>query len=164
MTILNKEPPWLIEARKSLGLREIPGAATAGTIKRWLRELGAWWSDDATPWCGTAVAAWMRADGQLLPKHWYRARAWLDWGVHLAGPVVGCVVVLQREGGGHVGLVVGKDMAGNIAVLGGNQGDRVSIAMFPRNRVLGYRWPLGEPQSFYAPPVLTAGQLSESEA
>lgn len=157
------DPPWLAEARRFVGYGEIPGTASATFIQRWLRQLGAWWADDATPWCGTAVAAWMRAAGQPLPKHWYRARAWLEWGTPLSEPVVGCVVILAREGGGHVGLVVGRDSLGSIAILGGNQGDKVSVAMFPSGRVLGYRWPLGVPMSFTKPPLLT-GRLSETES
>jgi hypothetical protein len=54
-------------------------------------------------------------------------------------------------------------------VLGGNQGDKVSIAAFPLNRVLGYRWPLRE----FAPtirglnnlPLMESdGKLSTNEA
>ena len=53
----------------------------------------------------------------------------------LQAPTVGCVVVFEREGGGHVGLVVGADTKGRLLVLGGNQGDAVSIAPFDRSRV-----------------------------
>jgi uncharacterized protein (TIGR02594 family) len=144
------EPPWLTIARADIGLAEIPGKAHAPKIQQWLRELRAWWDDDETAWCGVAVAAWFKAIGEPLPKHWYRARGWLEWGVPLAGPTLGCVVVYERGGGGHVGLVVGRDMTGRLLTLGGNQGNRVSIAPFEPMRVLGYRWPFnrmvsGEP-------------------
>ena len=137
------EPRWLIAARAFLGLREIPGKATAPVIGRWLRELKAWWSDDETPWCGTFVAAALEGEGIKRPKHWYRAKAWLDWGDHLRDPAVGAVVILDRKGGGHVGFVVGNDEAGRLMVLGGNQGNAVTVAPFDRARVLGYRWPPG---------------------
>jgi uncharacterized protein (TIGR02594 family) len=160
-----KEPPWLVEARASVGLREIPGALTAPTIQRWLTELGAWWRDDETPWCGVAVAAWMRAAGQPLPKHWYRAKGWLDWGVPLQHPDVGAVVVFEREGGGHVGLVVGRDLGGRLMVLGGNQGNAVNVRAFLRERVVGFRWPSTWVLPAAAPlPLLGAGELSASEA
>ena len=135
-------PRWLAIARTHIGLREIPGKATAPTIEKWLRQLGAWWSDDSTPWCGVACAAWMREAGvATLPTHWYRAKAWLDWGLPLTQPARGCVVVFERPGGGHVGLVDGKDQHGRLLVIGGNQGDSVSRAPFEVDRVLGYRWP-----------------------
>lgn len=138
---MNNEPLWLAAARDDIGLRELPGAPTAPKIAQWLKELGAWWRDDETPWCGTAVAAWMKVSDIARPKYWYRAKGWLEWGTPLGGPVVGAVVVFERAGGGHVGLVVGKDPAGRLLVLGGNQGDSVRISAFDPHRVVGYRWP-----------------------
>lgn len=164
---LTTEPAWLIEARKSIGLRELPGAPTAPTITRWLQQLGAWWRDDETPWCGTAVAAWMTACSIAPPAAWYRARAWLDWGTPIVGPAVGAVVVFERAGGGHVGLVVAQDYVGRLLVLGGNQGNAVSIAPFERTRVLGYRWPaqrMAELRNGALPIVSAAAASSRNEA
>lgn len=161
------EPGWLVEARKSIGLRELPGAPTAPVIARWLQDLGAWWRDDETPWCGTAVAAWMNCCGVEPPKAWYRARAWLDWGVNITVPLVGAVVVFARAGGGHVGLIVGKDSAGRLMVLGGNQGNAVSVAPFDMARVLGYRWPvnrLNELRTGVLPLLTASGASSRNEA
>lgn len=136
------EPLWLRIAREDLGTAEVPGAATSPKIRRWLLSLGAWWRDDETPWCGVAVGAWMQAAGIQPPREWYRARAWASWGLELGAPQLGAVVVYERKGGGHVGLVVGRSSLGHIMTLGGNQGDRVSIAAFEPHRVLAYRWPL----------------------
>lgn len=142
-----QDPPWLAIARQSLGVTETPGKATTPAIRKWLVELRAWWTDDETPWCGVALAAWMNAAGMPLPKHWYRARDWLNWGMVLDEPALGCVVVFDggptRPGAGHVGLCVGRNGAGALMVLGGNQGNRVSIAPFSPSRVLGYRFPIG---------------------
>lgn len=167
MSTTHVEPAWLVAARADVGLRELGGAPTAPRIKQWLADLGAWWRDDETPWCGTAVAAWMRGAGIELPKHWYRARAWLDWGVAIDAPTVGCVVVFERAGGGHVGLVVGKDQRGRLLVLGGNQGNAVSIAPFDMTRVLGYRWPadhLALLARTALPVLASAGASSTNEA
>jgi uncharacterized protein (TIGR02594 family) len=160
------EPHWLREARESIGLREVPGAATSPVIAGWLASLGAWWRDDATPWCGTAVAAWMQACGIARPKHWYRAKGWLDWGTPIAAPAVGAVVIFERQGGGHVGLVVGKDAAGRLLVLGGNQGDAVNVRAFDTARVIGYRWPADQIALLDrgALPVLASATVSTSEA
>ena len=145
------EPLWLRIAREDIGLEEIPGKATAPKIRQWLIGLNAWWTDDEAPWCGVAVAHWMQAAGEDLPVHWYRARAWLEWGSPLVKPLVGCVVVYRRDAGGHVGLVVGQDRRYRLMTLGGNQGNRVSIAPFAVDRVLGYRWPKGH--MFYNQPL-----------
>lgn len=137
------EPRWMAIARKYIGVAEIPGKDTAPTIARWLRELKSWWYDDETPWCGTFVGAVLREASITPATHWYRARDWLNWGVKIPEPAPGCVVVYERSGGGHVGFAVAVDQGGRILTLGGNQGNRVSIAPFDRYRVLGYRWPAG---------------------
>lgn len=136
------EPRWLTIARQDLGIEETPGKDTTPAIRRWLIELGAWWRDDETPWCGVACAHWMKQAGAGVPRNYFRARAWLDWGTTLTNPALGCVAVFERRGGGHVGLIVGQTELGYLLVLGGNQGDRVCIASFSPDRVLGYRWPL----------------------
>jgi uncharacterized protein (TIGR02594 family) len=138
-------PTWLLEAYHHIGMAEVPGPPTHPTITTWLRRLKAWWADDETPWCGVFVAACIDQAGLPLPRLWMRAKAWADWGVRLAQPVPGCIVVFARQGGGHVGFVVGRTKAGLLMVLGGNQGDKVSIAPFELSRVLAYVWPAGVP-------------------
>lgn len=164
---MSREPQWVGIARGDIGLREIPGAPTAPKIGAWLAKLGAWWRDDETPWCGTAAAAWMDACGIKPAKNWFRAKAWLDWGTPIGSPVVGAVVVFDRAGGGHVGLVIGRDQTGRLLVLGGNQGNAVSIAPFDSARVIGYRWPterLNELSAGPLPVTVAAGPSSSNEA
>lgn len=159
------EPAWLTEARRHIGLREIPGAKHNSVIIGWLESLRAWWKDDETPWCGTFVAHCMQVAGQPLPKFWMRAKDWLNWGVSIPAPLVGCVVVFEREGGGHVGLIVGKDARGNLMVLGGNQGNALSIAAFDPKRVAGYRWPDKKTPMLASLPIMAGtGKLSTNEA
>lgn len=156
------EPSWLARARGHIGVREVPGKGDNPVIQRWLRGLRAWWSDDATPWCGTFCAAMLQPDRVDLPKHWYRARAWLEFGHRIPLPALGCIVVFERDGGGHVGFVVGYDERGRVMVLGGNQGDAVSIAPFDRSRVLGFRWPIGSNEPFLAVPLLASNGAASS--
>jgi uncharacterized protein (TIGR02594 family) len=160
------EPRWLPYARRFIGLKEIPGTENNPVIIDWLIKLKAWWREDETPWCGTFVAAVCINSGIPLPVHWYRARGWLDWGSPLDFPVLGCVVVYERKGGGHVGFVMGEDQNGNLMTLGGNQSNKVSIAPFDRSRVLGYRWPAGERVlSVYPLPLIESGaKVSFNEA
>jgi len=67
------------------------------------------------------------------------SRAYLKWGEVINAPEYGCVVVFTRTGGGHVGFCVGVDQSGRLLILGGNQGDAVSILPFARERVSGFR-------------------------
>lgn len=158
------EPLYLTEARKYIGLKEIPGPKHNKTIQAWLHSLKAWWNDDETPWCGVFVAHCMQATGNQIPKNWFRAKSWLDWGVKSDIPKLGCVVVFYRVGGGHVGFVVGKDNSGRLLVLGGNQGNQVSISPFDMSRVDGYRVPTDFALSSSLPVITSQSASSDNEA
>ncbi|MFM7012160.1 MAG: TIGR02594 family protein, partial [Betaproteobacteria bacterium] len=162
------EPLWLIEARKYIGVSEIPGPQTASVISSWLHKLKAWWNSDETPWCGVFVAACIDSVGGYLPQNWMRAKAWEEAGTRLPEPIPGCIVVFERKGGGHVGFVVGKRASDNaLMVLGGNQGNKVSIAPFSRERVVAYVWPKNFPIPAFAQlaGISAAGMaLSSNEA
>ena len=96
-----------------------------------------------------------------------RAKAWADWGSPLAAPEHGCVVVFERAGGGHVGFVVGRtSTSGNLMVLGGNQGNRVKISEFKRERVVGYYWPASVPLPIHTALIMmsSTGELSRDES
>lgn len=141
------EPRWLTAARADIGVAEIAGPQSNPRIMAYhvVAKDGA--ADETVPWCGAALAAWMSEEGIAPPPGAARARAWLDWGVPIETPVPGAVTVLSRGSNpeqGHVCLFL-ADRGDRIEVLGGNQGDAVSITSFPRERLLGYRWPRGEP-------------------
>lgn len=151
-------PPWVVIGIQYLGLREVPGKDTCPAIERWLRELGVWWRDDETPWCGVFTAWCMREAGFAPPSKWYRALSWKDWGSHLSEPLHGSVAVMHRPGGGHVFFAVGENENGDILGLGGNQANQVSIAPFPRDRISAHRAPPGSAHLLGALPKL-AGTL-----
>jgi len=166
MTTKLPELSWIDCARRYIGVREVPGPKNNAVIAGWLSRLKAWWSDDETPWCGTFAATCVTEAGLTPPKDWYRATAWLTLPVSLSRPAYGCIVVFTRQGGGHVGFVVGVDRAGNLMVLGGNQGDAVNIKPFAVSRAAGYRWPSAYPSAgrFNLPVLDSDGKLSENEA
>lgn len=144
------EPRWLVEARKHVGVREVKGPKHESRILSWWKAIKRGGiRDDETPWCAAFVGAQLEAVG-IESSRFESARSYEKWGVELHHPAVGCVVVFSRAGGGHVGFVVGRDLAGRLMVLGGNQGDAVSIAPFDRARVVAFRWPAGE----LPPPVV----------
>ncbi|MDB5687861.1 MAG: hypothetical protein JWR77_2450 [Rhizorhabdus sp.] len=154
---------WLAYALTLIGVREVPGPGNSTIITGWLKALKAWWADDATPWCGVFVAHVMQHAGKALPKAWYRAKAWLEWG-KFCPAAIGAVCVLDREGGGHV-FIVTKVSKSFVWGVGGNQGDKVCEAKFDRKRVLGFRWPADEPLPDL--PVMMAdsgGPVSRNEA
>lgn len=167
MDHLNLPLPWIMEAKKHIGLKEIPGPKHNATILSWLSQLKAWWKEDETPWCGVFVAHCFRVSDMQLPKLWMRAKEWGNgWGTKLNKAAPGCVVVFDREGGGHVGFVLGITKSNELVVLGGNQSNSVNIAKFSMDRVFGYYWPRDYtlPNSTSLPILSVAGGLSFNEA
>lgn len=148
-------PPWVLEAEKYLGTKEIPGKKHNPTIVDWLtkwgQNLGSWGrARDETPWCSVFVAACLEACGIRSTRH-ALAASWVSWG-RACGPIEGAVVVLRYKGGRdaatgsragyHVGFLV-LDAKNSYRVLGGNQGNKVSFRNFPKRMysLEALRWP-----------------------
>jgi hypothetical protein len=77
------------------------------------------------------------------------ARSFLEWGTNVEkDPKKGDVVVISRGSEpwmGHVGFFNGFDSNGDIQIVGGNQGDAVSIKTYKADRLLGFRRADGTP-------------------
>lgn len=156
--------PWIKEARELIGVSEVKGVKHAPEILQMWRDIKRGGiKDDETPWCAALVGAMLERAG-IKSSRFESAKSYLTWGVKLENPVAGCIVVFTREGGGHVGFVVGQDVAGNLQVLGGNQADAVNVRTFSRSRVTGYRWPSNVPIPTDSLPVLAAVTASTREA
>lgn len=162
------DPIWLATARKYLGLREIPGPKHSPVIVKWWEAIKAPFRDDETSWCGAFIGGVLNEVGLPVVKGAPAARSWLNYGKPISKPVLGCIVVFWRGSktgwSGHVGFVVGLDKAGNLMVLGGNQGDAVNIKPFGKERVLGYRWPAGDVPTQSLPILRSDGKVSTNEA
>lgn len=156
--------PWMIEAHKWLGLKEIKGSTHEQAIlDMWKAIKRGGIKNDETPWCAAFVGACLERAG-IKSTRFESARSYLEWGEKLERPERGCVVIFSRAGGGHVGFVVGKSPSGNLLVLGGNQADEVNIREFAPSRAIGYRWPLNVPRHSVGLPIGTPAQLSRGEA
>ena len=166
------EPAWLVRARALLGTREAPGAANNPTILAWatrlgIKVLGIVYNSDGTPWCGLFVAECLRAAGVDLGamKIGVRASSWATWGSPLQADRLapGAILVFERPGGGHVAFYLGED-ATTYTVIGGNQGDNVTITRILKSRCVARRWPKGIPVSGKPVLLATAGAVSRNEA
>lgn len=131
-------------AEANLGVKEFPGAKHNPAVLRMFADVGhGWVEDDETPWCAAFV-------GSVLGQAGYQgtgslaARSYLEWGEEVAEADViqGDVVILWRGSPsswqGHVGFVH-EVQADTVLILGGNQGNQVSIQAYPKSKVLGYR-------------------------
>lgn len=160
------EPAWLRIARSYLGQREIAGRKHNPLILRWWTRIRAPFTDDETPWCAAFVGGVLEEAG-IKSSRSAAARSYCRWGIRLGRPVVGCIVVLERgPKHGHVFFLLGRDASGNLVGIGGNQGNRVSIASFDPKRVLAMVWPASVPipPSEPLPVLASTGRLSTAEA
>lgn len=94
--------------------------------------------DDETPWCSSFVN-WCLANAGYPITESAAARSWTNYGASTT-PHEGCIVVLTRTGGGHVGFYV-RETSKYVYILGGNQSNKVSIAGYDKGRIIAYRLP-----------------------
>jgi uncharacterized protein (TIGR02594 family) len=149
-TEIQETPPWLAKALSEIGVKEAPGAADNPDVVKYYAAVKGGYSHDSVPWC-SAFANWCTREAGIEGTHSAAARSWLEWGVELERPRVGCIVVLDSvtrgPKAGHVGFLMSQPDLRHVVLIGGNQGDRVCAQPFSVGRVLpgGYRWPAGVP-------------------
>jgi uncharacterized protein (TIGR02594 family) len=139
--------PWMKYALEEHGQREVRGTSSNPRIDAYLRSVGQSGGDE-TAWC-SAFVNWCMEQARIPGTRRANARSWLDWGSADAcqrSANYGTVVVLSRGNPrgwqGHVGFYVGHE-GQNLVLLGGNQGNAVSIRPYAASRLLGYRLPVG---------------------
>lgn len=138
-----------------LGMKELPGALSNPAIMAMLQLDQAWPADDSVAWC-SAFVNYIAHLLELPRSRSLAARSWTEIGapISLDQAVRGRdIVVFTRAGtpksphkdaagnwlSGHVAIYDSQLIARRIAVLGGNQGDAVSIAMFNVDDVIAVR-------------------------
>lgn len=163
-------PRMLVEALKLYGTTEKAGSANNPVILHWAEELGMKdYTADSIPWCGLFIAKVAHEAGKDVAQGALMARSWLRWGAESKTPALGDVLVFWRGSrrgiSGHVGLYVGED-AQAYHVLGGNQGDAVSIVRISKSRLLGARrqYRVGPPANVRRVRLMANGGLSGNEA
>ncbi len=161
-------PKILVNARKLIGIREISGDKNNPIILQWAKDLNlqSIYNADSIPWCGLFMAHVCRVSDLEIPKMSLRARSWLNFGTKQEHAMLGDVLVFSRNGGGHVGIYVGEDTK-CYHVLGGNQGDKVSIVRIDKTRCIGVRrtkWKISQPKNVRKIFLPDSGTISKNEA
>lgn len=131
-------------ALSQYGISEVPGGESNPEVLKYFDATsyeGQNWITDETAWC-SAFVNWVcdKAGYEITGE--LNARSWLNIGYQVASPERGDIVVLWRESKdswkGHVAFFINETKEG-LWLLGGNQGNRVSIICYPKERLLEYR-------------------------
>lgn len=141
--------PWLTEAHKDLGLRELVAGDLNPEVRAYFRHtrFPPALITKKTAWCAAAICAWLERAGCRSPRT-ARAADFARYGtaVELQHAQPGDIVVFGKAdpdagGSGHVALLQKRKSETEWAVLGGNQNQRVCIALRPVARVVAVRRP-----------------------
>jgi len=131
-------------AFKELGVSAVPGPNSNPRIIEYDKHTTLKATSDEVAWCA-AFANFVTDTAGYPGTHEANARSFLNWGVSIDKPILGCIVVLKRGSDplqGHVTFCDHPDISnGIIRCLGGNQSNEVKISRFSVSDVLGYRSP-----------------------
>lgn len=133
---------WMEIAQSSIGIAEIAGDENNPAILDFFAAAGhPGIKADSVHWCAAFVGSCLEKAGIRCSRS-LMARSYLDFGTPIDMPQYGAIAVFKRGAppSGHVGFVTGWTET-TIQVLGGNQGDAVSICTMARGELLGLRWP-----------------------
>lgn len=162
------DPPWIAEARKYIGVKEIPGPRHHAAILKMWSMIRAPYTDDETPWCAAFVGGCLEASG-IRSTRSASSLSYLTFGLPLARPVLGSIAVKKRYDeagklvGGHVTYPVAQSPDGSIVLcLGGNQNNAVNVSPYPTG-IFKYRWPLLTPPPALQIPVMTASRITATK-
>ena len=134
-------------ATSELGVHETPGPASTARIIEYDKHTTLKATLDEIAWC-SSFANFVADTAGFPGAHSAAAKSWLDYGVHLEVPIVGCFVIMDRHdssnpNAAHITICDNADISnGTIACIGGNQSDSVKVSRFPIKKVLGYRSPI----------------------
>lgn len=170
-------PKMIVEFLKIYGTKEALGSADNPAILSWAKECGIQnYVHDSIAWCGLTMAVVAKRAGKVFPKEPLWALNWKFFGVQIATPMLGDVLVFSRvvhnattgkdEMHGHVGLYIGEDDEA-YHVGGGNQGDDTKIVRVLKTRLVAARRPIyktGQPANVRKIVLSKTGELSSNES
>ena len=163
-------PKVVTEGLALIGISEIIGPNHNTVIMGWARALGLEkiYTKDELAWCGLFHAWVLTRASKHIPLKGFdllRALKYQAFGVPVNQAMLGDTLIFRREGGGHVGTYIAESDT-TYHVLGGNQGNTVSIIEIEKKRLVAARRPVYQTQpagvkKFF---LSSTGNVSTNEA
>lgn len=169
-------PKLVTAALQYLGVAEIPGAKSNPVIMDMAKGLGVddIYTNDDQSWCAVFINHLLRITGKPINLHPHdrydllRALRTADLftNINKKDWKLGDVIILKRDGGGHVFIAIAQTPNGNIIGIGGNQGNKVSFSEFSQDRIIAVKrhYSTAAPASAKQYTMDSTGQLSTNEA
>lgn len=169
--------PKLVNAAiQYLGIREVVGKGSNPVIMNMAKELNVAdiYTDDDMSWCALFINYLCKITGKPIVDikgdkyNLLRAKWLLNWGnaVPIKDMQLGDIGVLNRDGGGHVFIIIAKAKNGNVIGIGGNQSNSVTFSEFDIKRLVGVRryYATKPPESAKQYIIASDGKLSTNES
>ncbi len=141
-------PKLLASGLQYIGLKEVPGAKANPIILDMAKGLGVAdiYTSDEISWCALFINHLIRITGKPpvdIKGDKYnilRAKWLVNWGLPVAhgDEMLGDVAIFNREGGGHVGLII-AETGSTFIIFGGNQSNSASFTEIAKIRLAGCR-------------------------
>lgn len=137
-------PNHISLALKYYGLHEVEGAGSNPVIMKMAESLNpqvaAFYKEDDMAWCAVFAGFLLKTIGEPIPAGYdaMRALSYAQCGQPQRQAMLGDMLVLERQGGGHVCFYVGEDQ-NNFFVIGGNQRNMVCIIAVDKSRISAIR-------------------------
>jgi uncharacterized protein (TIGR02594 family) len=152
-------PPWLYVMRVITGTEEYEGGADNPRIMAMadfiahkfpdMTDYCALYTGDDVAWCGLTAAFCVSVAnirppfGKTDTDKFLWALSWADDinFIRVGRPVPGTIVVMEREGGGHITFYESIDDDGDYRCRGGNQSDAINVQSYDPDTVVALIWP-----------------------
>lgn len=125
------EPRWKSRARPTTALRNGAFGTLAATARAYMGETARDLGLPGRAWCADFMNK-ITGGG----THSRLARSYARYGSPAAYGCVDCIAVMPH----HVGVVSGYDANGNPIIVSGNHGRRVGEGVYPKGRVIAWRY------------------------
>jgi len=154
-----------------LGLKEVPGVGNNPVILGMAKRLHVEdkYVADSISWCALFISYLCVIADKPMPFTGYeilRAASFVAWGHNIPDgkEALGDILVFSRPGGNHVGIYIAESV-NTFHVLGGNQGDAVSITEIRKDRKIACRryYAIAPPASVKKYLLSSGGVVSTNE-
>lgn len=129
---LPRSKPLIVEGAEFDQIISFSASNLVAIAKRYLGTNPTGW---ASLWCGRFMAMIAPQAAKRIPN----PNLAINWAkLPRVSPRVGAILITRRNGGNHVGVVIGFDKRNNPITISGNHNRKVGIGTYHKSRIVAY--------------------------